>query len=169
MIYFADTDTVTLSDTLTITNQSIGVANKSSGFSGYDGILGLAPVGLTANTIEGGGTIPTVPDNLASQGTISSEIVGISFAPTTTQPNSNGVMTFGGPGEGQYEGDITYVGITSNSPASKFWGIDMGVTYGNTTNETILSSGASGIVDTGSKLIRISSYSKRHGTNSVRS
>ena len=115
-----------------------------------DGILGLAPVGLTTNTVQDTTTVPTVPDNLASQGTIPSEIVGIGFAPTTTEPNANGVMTFGGPGEGQYTGDVSYVGITSKSPATKFWGIDMGVTYGS-SNASILSSG-SGIVDTGSEL-----------------
>lgn len=44
------TDTVTLSSSLVITNQSIGVASKSSGFSGYDGILGIGPDALTEGT-----------------------------------------------------------------------------------------------------------------------
>jgi saccharopepsin len=36
------TDTVTLSSSLVITNQSIGVATASQGFQGSDGILGYA-------------------------------------------------------------------------------------------------------------------------------
>ena len=37
----ADTDTVTLSSSLVITNQSIGVASTAQGFNGVDGILGF--------------------------------------------------------------------------------------------------------------------------------
>lgn len=149
LYFWVDTDVLTLSDSLVVTNQSIGVATTSTGFSDYDGILGLAPVALTKNTVDGVDIVPTVSNNLASQGTISSEIVGISFAPTTTEPNANGVMTFGGPGEELYEGEIEYVGITSESPASEFWGIDLGLTYGE-SNQSILNQ-ASGIVDTGSE------------------
>jgi hypothetical protein len=66
-----DTDTVTLSSNLVISKQSIGVASKSTGFSGVDGILGIGPSVLTQGTVSGGSTIPTVTDNLYSQGTIS--------------------------------------------------------------------------------------------------
>ena len=42
-----DTDTVTLSDDLVITGQGVGVASRSSGFDGVDGILGIGPTVLT--------------------------------------------------------------------------------------------------------------------------
>ena len=47
-------------------------------------------------------------------------------------------------------GDISYVPITSTSPASNYWGIDQDVTYGNSTT---LLSGSAGIVDTGTTLL----------------
>ncbi|KAN0081214.1 hypothetical protein V8E55_008838, partial [Tylopilus felleus] len=50
-------------------NQSIGVAYSSSSVAPYyDGFLGLGPVGLTNGTIEGGGAIPAVSNNIFSPG-----------------------------------------------------------------------------------------------------
>ena len=47
-------------------------------------------------TTSGGGTIPTVTDNLFSQGSISAHEIGISFEPTTSsQPEQNGELTWG--------------------------------------------------------------------------
>ena len=45
---------------------------------------------------------------------------------------------------------MTFVPITSTSPASNYWGIDQDLTYGTST---ILLSGSAGIVDTGTTLI----------------
>ena len=95
-------------------------------------------------------TVPTVMDDLYAQGKIQSEVFAVSFAPTTTEPNGNGVISFGGVDESKYNGEITYVPITKGAPASRYWGIDMGVSYGAYGKE-ILRSG-SGIVDTGSTL-----------------
>lgn len=77
---------------LVITKQSIGVASRSEGFDGVDGIVGIGPVDLTLGTRrpryvvkkvakysspnldldtlspDTRNTIPTVTDNLFSQG-----------------------------------------------------------------------------------------------------
>lgn len=91
-----DTDTVTLGSGLVIQNQSIGVASTAQGFQGVDGILGIGPVDLTSSTLSTGQLVPTVTDNLFSQGTISSDSIGISYEPTTTDGSLNGELTFGG-------------------------------------------------------------------------
>ncbi|KZP14852.1 acid protease [Athelia psychrophila] len=145
------TDTVTLGPGLIITKQSIGVAFNSTGFDGVDGIFGIGPTDLTANTVEGENTVPTVIDNLFSQGTICAPIIGISFEPTNVVDDPNGELTFGGTDSSKFTGDITYVPITATSPASTFWGIDQTITYGGDA-KPILSSTA-GIVDTGTSLL----------------
>ncbi|KAF7307218.1 Aspartic proteinase [Mycena indigotica] len=147
------TDTVTLAPGLVIPNQSIGVASRSSGFSGTDGILGLGPVALTVGTLTNARTqsVPTVTDNLFTQGTINANSIGISFQPTTSLEVTNGEITFGGTDPSRFTGSITFTPITSTSPASLYWGINQSITYGGTT---ILSSTA-GIVDTGTTLIYI--------------
>lgn len=62
---------------MSVVGQSIGVATKSSGFTGYDGIIGFGPVDLTEGTVSGSTTVPTFLDNLYSKGTI------VSFASAT--------------------------------------------------------------------------------------
>ncbi|KAG1881546.1 aspartic peptidase domain-containing protein [Suillus tomentosus] len=149
------TDTITLGTGLTITAQSIGVASTSSGFTGVDGILGIGPLDLTSGTLtnEPTKTIPTVTDNLYSQGTISQKVIGISFEPTTSNIVTNGVLTFGGTDATKYTGSIAYTPITTTYPASTYWGINESISYGSTT---ILSSTA-GIVDTGTTFVYIAS------------
>jgi hypothetical protein len=94
----SDTDRVTLSPELVITSQTIGAASTSTGVDPADGILGfvlvavtntltqafsfsLGPVGLT--TFYSPTKIPTVTDNLFTQRTISTESIGVYFAPFT--------------------------------------------------------------------------------------
>ncbi|KAJ3872748.1 aspartic peptidase domain-containing protein [Lentinula edodes] len=77
-------DKVALSSSLVITSQSIGVASESIGFANVDGILGIGPVDLTQGTVSGVSTVPTVTDDLFSQGTIAENVIAISFEPTTT-------------------------------------------------------------------------------------
>ncbi|KAG2076958.1 aspartic proteinase from Irpex Lacteus [Suillus decipiens] len=146
-------DTITLGSGVTITNQSIGVASNSSNLTGVDGILGLGPVGLTQGTLMNSltTTIPTVSDNLYSQGTISQDVFSVSFEPSSSQAETTGELTFGGTDGTMYTGNITYTPITATSPASTYWGINESITYGNTT---ILNSTA-GIVDTGTTFILI--------------
>jgi cathepsin E len=91
------TDTVSLGSGLTATKQSIGVASTSTGFDGVDGILGIGPVDLTEDTLSPAttSTIPTITDNLFSQGAISAHSIGISFEPTTSPDIVNGEITWG--------------------------------------------------------------------------
>ncbi|KAF7980823.1 hypothetical protein HWV62_36446 [Athelia sp. TMB] len=146
------TDTVTLSDDLVITKQSIGVASSATGFSGVDGILGIGPVALTSSTVNGADSVPTVTDNLYSAGTISTEVIGIYYVPAA-ESDATGTLDFGATDSSQYTGDITYTPITSTSPASQYWGIDQSISYGGST---ILDSTA-GIVDTGTTLLLLAS------------
>lgn len=147
-------DTVTLSPTLVIPNQSIGVASNSSGFQGLDGVLGLGPVDLTIGTLspDSSTPVPTVTDNLFSQGTIPDNLLSLSFEPTTTMSVKNGEMTFGGTDSARFTGDITWVPITSTSPSSQYWGIDGSILYGTSTS--ILTTTA-GIFDSGTTLVLI--------------
>lgn len=146
------TDTVTLNSDLVIDSQSIGVASDSTGLDGLDGLLGLGPVDLTEGTVSNANQVPTVTDNLYTQQTISSEVLGVFFAPASSE-DSSGELTFGGYDASKFTGSISYVPITSTSPASAYWGIDQSISYGTTT---ILSTTA-GIVDTGTTLILIAS------------
>ncbi|KAH9934525.1 acid protease [Epithele typhae] len=146
------TDTVTLGDAV-ITGQGIGVAKTVWGFEGVDGILGLGPEILTKGSTSGGEIIPTVTDNMFSQGLIEADLVGVAFVPSTVLESTNGQLSFGAVDESKYTGDITYVPVTSTSPSSNYVGIDQSITYGS-SNIPILATTA-GITDTGSTLVYI--------------
>ncbi|KAJ3541124.1 hypothetical protein NM688_g6129 [Phlebia brevispora] len=148
------TDTVTIGS-LVITGQSIGVASRSSGFDGVDGILGIGPLDLTQGTLSPAteSTIPTVTENAFTQGFIPSEVVAVSFEPTTSEESQNGELTFGGTDSSKFTGSITYTSLTTTEPASFYWGINESIEYGTTS---ILSTTA-GIVDTGTTLLYIAS------------
>ncbi|KAG2066793.1 acid protease [Suillus decipiens] len=144
-------DTVTLGSGLTITNQSIGVATSSSGFTGVDGVLGIGPADLTESTLQNLPTtaIPTVTDKLYNEYTIPHRVVGVFFEPSTSKTDIKGALTFGGADTTKYTGDIAYTHVTTTKPASTYWGIDESITYGSTT----IMSSTSGIVDTGTNFI----------------
>ncbi|KAJ7367295.1 acid protease [Mycena albidolilacea] len=145
------TDEVTLGPDLVIQKQSIGVASKATGFDDVDGILGIGPVDLTSSTVKSTSSVPTVTDNLFKQGTIPTESIGISYIPTTSASDAaNGELTFGGTDSEKFTGNISYVPITTTSPASNYWGIDQSISYG--TDSPILNLTA-GIVDTGTTLL----------------
>ena len=91
-----DTDQVTISDSLVIQNQGVGVADDAQGFQGVDGILGIGPVDLTEGTVSDNNPVPTVTDNLYSQGTIANNAIGIFYQPTTEAGALNGSLNFGG-------------------------------------------------------------------------
>ncbi|OJA17397.1 acid protease [Rhizopogon vesiculosus] len=154
---YTDTVTVTLGNGLTVTDQSIGVAAASTGFTGVDGIIGLGPVDLTEGTLtdEPSTTILTFTDNLYIQGVISEIVVSISFEPTTSEEVTNGELTFGGTDATKsIQSDSNYFSpLTATSPSSYYWGINESITYGTTT---ILSETA-GIVDSGTTLILLAS------------
>ncbi|KAF9447010.1 acid protease [Macrolepiota fuliginosa MF-IS2] len=140
---------------LVIPQQSIGVASRSSGFQGTDGILGIGPVDLTQGTLSPATSslIPTVTDNLFSQGSITANEIGISFEPTTSDEVLNGELAWGGTDSSKFSGSINFTPITSTSPSNLFWGINQSVRYGSTS---ILSTTA-GIVDTGTTLVLLAS------------
>ncbi|KAL4080791.1 acid protease [Scleroderma citrinum] len=145
------TDTVSLGNGLTISKQSIGVASSATGFEHVDGILGVGPTDLTKGTVANTNTIPTVVDNLYSQGVISEAVLGVYFIPTSD--STSGELTFSGYDSSVTTSSVNYVPITGTSPASNYWGIDQSISYGS---KTILSTTA-GIVDTGTTLILIAS------------
>ncbi|KAF8893668.1 aspartic peptidase A1 [Gymnopilus junonius] len=149
------TDQVTIAPGLVISKQSIGVAATSQGFDGVDGIIGIGPVDLTEGTLIPAlfSTIPTVTDNLFSQGTISAHEIGVSFEPSITGNDLNGEITWGGTDATKFVGSITFIPLTTTSPANEFWGIDQSVSY---AGQTILATTA-GIVDTGTTLILLAS------------
>ncbi|KAG1820851.1 aspartic peptidase domain-containing protein [Suillus subaureus] len=150
------TDTVTFNSDLVIDNQSIGVATAfsylTSGLDGPDGILGLGPVDLTQGTVSNAYEVPTVTDNLYAQRKISSEVLGVFFAPASSN-DSSGELTFGGYNASKITGDVNYVPITSTSPANTYWGIDQSISYG----DTVILDETAGIVDTGTTFILIAS------------
>lgn len=149
-------DQVTLAPQLVITNQSIGGATSSSGFEDVQGILGLGPADLSKGTLLSApdSLIPTVMDNAVSQGLIKHKVFGISFAPSTKEDDTNGVITFGGIDPSAYTGSITYVPITTTPPSSAFWGIDVtSVHYGD---GTVITGSIAGIVDSGTTQILFS-------------
>ncbi|KAH9036490.1 aspartic peptidase A1 [Lactarius pseudohatsudake] len=135
-------DIVTLSPTF-VFRASIGVASTSTGFQGFDGVLGIGPTVGTSSSLVG---------NLFSQGIITANLVSVSFEPTTNTSITNGELTIGGTDPTRFTGTITFIPGTATFPASEFGGIDESIRYGAST--TILSTTA-GIVDSGTTLILI--------------
>ncbi|EEA29030.1 hypothetical protein TMatcc_002608 [Talaromyces marneffei ATCC 18224] len=141
---------------LTVTSQSIGASTSASGFSGVDGIIGFGPVDLTQGTVSNVNTVPTFMDNLYSQGSISTNVLGVYFSPESgsDSADTNGELTLGGTDSSKYSGSIQYFPKLASGSASPYWGISIAkFTLGSTT----LSSSGSGIVDTGTTLIYIPS------------
>ncbi|KAF9202351.1 hypothetical protein BGZ49_007480 [Haplosporangium sp. Z 27] len=131
--------------------QEFGVATSASGFDGVDGLVGFGPDDLSPITNKGE-NIPTPTDNLHSAGKIGSDVIGVYFKTITdgSTQETNGEITFGGVDSTKYTGSITYVPVTTTSPASEYWGIDVSsITYGSSK----VSSTTHGIVDTGTTLI----------------
>ncbi|KAF8871378.1 acid protease [Gymnopilus junonius] len=152
-------DTVTLAPGLVIPDQSVGVSILSYGFDDVDGIIGLGPTGLTTGTctadLAGARYIdihPTITDNLFNEKIIPERLVSIYFQPSDAASVQNGEMTFGGIDTTRNTSDFTWIPITNASKAGQYWGIDQSVAYGNTTILNI----TSGIVDTGTTLIYLS-------------
>lgn len=86
---------------VTAASARISFASQAQGFQGVDGILGIGPMDLTQGTVSGQDQVPTVVDNLFSQGTIASDSLGI-FYESTTQEAINGELIFGGADSSEY-------------------------------------------------------------------
>jgi len=139
---------------LTVSKQLIGAANRTSGFSGVDGIFGVGPVGLTSKTVSNMKLVPTVLDNLYKSKGIWYEALGVYFKPLTgsATAQTNGEITLGGHDPSKYIGKLTYTPVTKVRTYNKYWGIDVsGVSYGT---KSLLKS-VPAIVDTGTTLIYI--------------
>lgn len=105
--------------------------------------------------------MPTFTNNLLSQGSISTEVLGVSFKPESGSDtdDTNGELTLGGTDSSKFTGSLTYFSTLKSGTAAAYWGISIAsFTYGSTT----LASSATGIVDTGTTLIYIptSAYNK---------
>ncbi|TVY67385.1 Polyporopepsin [Lachnellula suecica] len=147
------TDTVSFGG-LTVTTQSIGAASSATGFDSVDGIFGVGPVDLTSGTVASTSTVPTFLDNLYAQKSITTEVLGVYFAPESgaDQNDANGELTLGGVDTTKYTGTLTYFPKLTSGTASEYWGITVAAfTYGTTS----LATAAQGIVDTGTTLIYI--------------
>lgn len=106
------TDTVTLAPKLAIEKQFIGVATQVEGFDDYDGILGVGPTRLTANTVVGlpQTLLPTVTEKSFHDGIITAEVLSAFYIPAFVGGSadaSSGELTFGGV-------DMSKVHITFN-------------------------------------------------------
>ncbi|KAG2362169.1 aspartic peptidase domain-containing protein [Suillus spraguei] len=146
-------DTVTLGGGITIPNYELAVAYTSKNVK-YDGILGLGPRDLTADTRANPGTYPTFTDCLFNAGVILHNLVGIFFRPMTGNPYTDvGELAFGEPDYTKCTDNIIYTPITNTFPSADYWGIDQSITYGGTE---ILEKTA-GIIDTGTTFIKIAS------------
>lgn len=131
----------------------VGV-KTSSGSGETESTLGLGPSPGSATCSNGlTRSVPTLTNNLFEAGIISSDVLGISFEPTTTTSSTNGELTFGGTDASKYTGTITYQPITTTAPSSEFWGVDVSAKYGTTS----LFSSTAGIIDTGTTLLLIAS------------
>jgi len=140
---------------LTVPRQSFGSASGNIEYSGTDGVFGIGPVDLTKGTVSNMKTVPTFLDNLYSQGTISTEVLGIYFEPESGSDDDdrNGELTFGGVDHTKFIGTPTYFAKSKVSPYSHYWGIHVAsITYGS---KLLSSSSAIAVVDTGMTLIYI--------------
>ncbi|KAF9508800.1 hypothetical protein BS47DRAFT_1332559 [Hydnum rufescens UP504] len=149
-------DKVTLGG-LTVTRQSIGDAQVTSGFTGVDGIIGFGPVTLTRRTVIGQTTVPTFMNNLHSQGTIATEVLGVYFAPESGSNTEeiNGELTLGGVDPSKYTGTLSYFPKSTVDHYSAYWGVDIAsITYGSTN----LATSVNAIVDTGTTLIYLPDF-----------
>ena len=139
-------------------------------------LYSLGPRNLTIGSLSPStvSSIPTITDSLYSQGMTSSNMVSVSFEPTNTSSAMSGELTFGGIDPSKVTGNITFTYVvaawfcdvyflyraglgsplTRTFPASRYWGIDQSIHYGNST--PILETTA-GIVDTGTTLILMAS------------
>lgn len=82
---------MTLAPNLVLANQSIGDALSFADFQGVDGIVGVGPVVLTQGTLspDTNALIPTVMNNLVSQGLIADQVLGVYFAPATNDNDTS--------------------------------------------------------------------------------
>ncbi|KAG2365553.1 acid protease [Suillus spraguei] len=149
-------ETVTLGGDLTIVYDLAVASTRTRRNIRYDGILGIGPRYLTANTMKDNpGTYPTFTECLVDDSAIGQNLVGIFFQPIIRDRDTDvvGELSFGEIDYTKCTDNIVYTPITDISPSSEFWGIKQSITYGDTA---ILDDFA-GIIDTGSHYISLAS------------
>ncbi|KAG2370366.1 family A1 protease [Suillus spraguei] len=142
-------------DELSINEMQFGVASTSQGFF-YDGVLAIGPRDLTRGILNSPEDIlPTVTDCLVRQRTISRPIVGIFFQPVGegSVRLGHGEISFGVANPERYYGKVKYTYVTATPLSSRFWGIDQGITYG----DTVILEHTAGIVNCGCTFLHIAS------------
>jgi cathepsin E len=70
----------------------------------------IGPTNLTIGALQPAtnASVPTVTDNLFKSGAIPSNLVSMSFEPTTARFVTNGELTFGETDPTKFTGSITY-------------------------------------------------------------
>ncbi|KAG6329082.1 hypothetical protein ID866_10007 [Astraeus odoratus] len=148
-------DTIALGAVI-VNHQGIGVPTEVNGLAAsIDGILGLGPTAQTEGTSSDGRLIPTVMDNLYSQGAISSPSLGIYFTPSGV--GGVGLLSFGHIDRTMLRltSDVQYVPVTKFFGSENyFWSVEATIMYGDSMPILDL---APGMVDTGSPWISIAS------------
>ncbi|KAJ7886055.1 acid protease [Mycena leptocephala] len=144
---------------LVMPNKSIGVATGwvESGLDtlpAFDGVLGLGPYELSIGTLQSNLSqgIPDIVQTLSCQGLVQQESFSIFMQPTTSLNSVNGEITWGGIDFSKVSMPDAFghiLNITTEFPASAYWGIDIAFLYGNTAISGVMA----GIVDTGSALL----------------
>ncbi|KAG6329190.1 hypothetical protein ID866_9898 [Astraeus odoratus] len=139
-------DRLTL-DGFTVTPQGVGIPTELQGFpDGIDGILGLGPTRLTAGITPDYSEIPTVVDNLYSQGTITHPVLGVYLVPENVRNvGGGGLLSFGSVDATVLTSDVKYIATTQTPPASLYWGVDASLMY----DDMSISGPISGVLDTG--------------------
>ncbi|KAG6328191.1 hypothetical protein ID866_10898 [Astraeus odoratus] len=148
-------DILVLGD-LTANPQEIGIPIELSRFpAGLDGVLALGPSVLNTDLGRDGYIIPTVVENLYSQGAISSPVLGVYFVPQNVAitAGSAGQLSFGSIDTSVLTTGVKYVPVSKTFPANEFWGVDASIVYGK---KPILGP-SSGFLDTGTRRISVTS------------
>ncbi|KEI37780.1 uncharacterized protein L969DRAFT_83068 [Mixia osmundae IAM 14324] len=117
---------------MVIKNQGITIATQTRDFQDADGIAGIGGVALTSRTIVGAPqeTIPTLMDNLLSQGIISQPYLSVAMQPGNKVDAQNTRVTFGAIDNDSFVGELNFVPITKAPQAGRFWGVDLSVAVG---------------------------------------
>ncbi|KAH9811582.1 aspartic peptidase A1 [Melampsora americana] len=117
-------------NSLTLPNVTIGNVSKLVGFDGFDGLLGL---GLSSESYprdaENIGELLTPTGIMYDRELLEEVMFGISFMPTRSAPDPNGLITFGGVNPNRFIGDLVWY------PCSSYhtWDWKASISYGDAT------------------------------------
>lgn len=84
-------------------------------------LCSVGPVDLTQGTVSNTTDVPTVTDNLYAQGIISSDLLGVSYEPSSSADVPNGELTFGGTDTTKLENIFLLVPTLSHIICQVHW------------------------------------------------